>query len=64
MICYILYDLILSYLSDLMSPPTHTLILPQPLASDQTHAPLKLLYLFYPLVTQLFAQIITCPLIL
>ena len=30
MICYILYDLILSYLSDLMSPPTHILILPQP----------------------------------
>lgn len=62
MICYILYDLILSYLSDLMSPPTHTLILPQPHWPPAKHMlPLKLLYLFYPLVTQLFAQIITCP---
>ena len=62
MICYILYDLILSYLSDLMSPPTHILILPQPHWPLTKHLlPLKRLYLFYPLLTQLFAQVITCP---
>lgn len=62
MICYILYDLILSYLSDLMSPPTHILILPQPHWPPTKHMlPLKRLQLFYPLLTQLFAQVITCP---
>lgn len=57
MICYILSDLILSYLSDLMSS-SHSYLNSSlaTLASDQTHAPLKALVLLLP-----FPHTALCP---